>query len=254
MCYNVAYLTKRKITYARRVGASDAEVQDLEQQLEELTRTQVPMFHVSGFAHPQLLCFSRDEGPRFELLRWGLVPHWAKDAAQAAQLGRQTLNARGETLFEKPAFRKAAHHRCMVLVDGFFEFHHVHGGTVPFHIRLRDGEAMALGGVRAQWTDPQGGRLDTVSIVTTEAGPLMARIHNNPKAEGPRMPVVLPRDADTIWLDRGATPEQVRALMRPFPDELLEAYAVGPLLGKAASPNAPEALEPKPYTFGDPFI
>jgi putative SOS response-associated peptidase YedK len=248
MCYTVAYLTKRKIKYARRAGADEAEVRELELQLEELTGSRPAMYHVSGFVHPQLLCFGREDGPRFELLRWGLIPHWVKDHAQAAKLGRQTLNARAETLFEKPAFRKAAHHRCLVLVDGFFEYHHLAGRSYPYHIRARNGEVLALGGIRSLWHDPQDGSpIHTVSIVTTVANPLLERIHNNPKAEGPRMPFIVPPEKDAEWLAQATEPAVVQALVQPYAEEALEAYPVGPLLGKEAMPNAPQALEQHHY-------
>lgn len=248
MCYTVSYLTKRKVKYARRAGADEAEVKELELQLEELTATQPAMYHVSGFAHPRLLCFTREDGPRFDLFRWGLIPHWVKDAAQAAAIGRQTLNARGETLFEKPAFRVAAQHRCLVLIDGFFEFFHFAKHTYPYHIRLKDGEPMALGGIHSTWHDPQDRvALATVSIVTTEANPLMARIHNNPKAEGPRMPFIVPRERDEAWLSTDADKDRIASLIRPFDADALEAWTVAPLLGKHASPNLPQALEPYDY-------
>ncbi len=248
MCYAVAYLTRRKLTYARRAGASEEEVRELEEQLEKLTTGLPPVYHVSGFAHPQLLCFTREDGPRFMLLRWGLIPHWVKDAAQAAQLSRQTLNARGETLFEKPAFRKAALHRCLVLVDGFFEFHHLGKRTFPYHIRIRDGGPMALGGVCSTWRDPhEGSVIHTVSIVTTEANLEMARIHNNPKSQGPRMPFIVPREMDRPWLSADTDPDEAAALIRPLDESLLEAYTVPPLLGKQAIGNVPAALGPFAY-------
>jgi len=115
MCYNVAYLTRRKITYAQRAGASEEEIAELQEQLERITTDRPAMFHCSGFTHPELLCFTRAHGPQFHFFRWGLIPEWVKDAAQAATMSRQTLNARGESLFEKPAFRSAVHHRCLVL-------------------------------------------------------------------------------------------------------------------------------------------
>lgn len=248
MCYTVAYLTKRKVKYAKRAGASESEIKELEQQLEELTAGQPPMFHVSGFAHPKLLCISREDGPRFELNRWGLIPHWVKDHAQAATVSRQTLNARGETLLEKPAFRIAATHRCLILVDGFFEFFHFAKHTYPYHIRMRDDEPMALGGIRSVWRDPlDGTAISTVSIVTTEANPLMARIHNNPKAEGPRMPFIVPRELDTAWLSPDTDRDRIPSMIRSFPETELEAFTVPPLLGKKATPNSAEALAPFDY-------
>lgn len=252
MCYTVSYLTKRKVKYAKRAGADEAEVKELELQLEELTATQPAMYHVSGFAHPKLLCFSREDGPRFDLCRWGLIPHWVKDAAQAATLSRQTLNARGETIFEKPAFRVAAQHRCLILIDGFFEFFHYAKHTYPYHIHLKDDEPMALGGIRSTWHEPNGGAISTVSIVTTGANPLMARIHNKPgsgpgQAEGPRMPFIVPRDLDEAWLSPDADTDRIASLIRPFDEEAMEAWTVAPLLGKHASPNLPQALEPFDY-------
>jgi putative SOS response-associated peptidase YedK len=245
MCYTVSYLTKRKIKYAKRAGASEDEVKELELQLEELTEAQPAMYHVSGFAHPKLLCFTREDGPRFDLFRWGLIPHWVKDAAQAATLSRQTLNARGETIFEKPAFRIAAQHRCLILVDGFFEFFHFAKQTYPYHIHLKDDEPMALGGIRSVWHDPvDGTAITTVSIVTTEANPLMRRIHNNPKAEGPRMPFIVPRSLDELWLGSDPDKDRVSSLIQPFPEVELEAWTVAPLLGKHASPNTAEAVKP----------
>jgi putative SOS response-associated peptidase YedK len=248
MCYTVTYLTQRKVKYARRAGASADEVKELERQLEELTSAQPAMYHVSGFAHPRLLCFTRVDGPRFDLFRWGLIPHWVKDAAQAVTLSRQTLNARGETIFEKPAFRAAAQHRCLILVDGFFEFFHHARRTYPYHIRARDGDVLALGGISSVWHDPADGTaITTVSIVTTAANPLMARIHNNPKADGSRMPFIVPKAADHLWLDDRAEKDLIADLVRPFPEEDLVAYSVAPILGKQAIGNIAEALEPHVY-------
>ena len=248
MCYTVAYLTKKKITYAKRAGASEDEVKELQLQLEELTATQPAKFHISGFAHPKLLCFTREDGPRFELMRWGLIPHWVKDHAQAAIVSRQTLNARGETIFEKPAFRIAAQHRCLILVDGFFEFFHFAKRTFPYHIRLKDDAPMALAGISSNWKDPEtGSSMNTVSIVTTEANAMMAKIHNNPKAKGPRMPFIVPKELDELWLSSNTDRERISGLISPFPEMDLEAFTVGPLLGKHASPNTHQAIEPFEY-------
>jgi putative SOS response-associated peptidase YedK len=245
MCYTVAYLTKRAVKYAKRAGASEAEVQQLEVQLEGITAAQPPMFHVSGFLHPLLPCFLQEGGPHFDLLRWGLIPHWVKDAAEAAQLSQRTLNARGATIFEKSAFRAAARHRCLVLIDAFFEYQHQGRTTTPHVIRLRNEEPMALAGIRSQWTDPaSGAELHTVSIVTTEANPLMASIHNRPGSEGPRMPVIVPQALDTVWLDPQSDGKALEQVLRPYPEEALEAWPVRPLTGKLASPNTAAAWEP----------
>lgn len=248
MCYTVAYLTKRKIRYARRAGADPSEVEELERQLEEMAEGHPAMYHASGFTHPRLLCFARDQGPRFELCRWGLIPHWVKDAAEAVSIGRRTLNARGETIFTKPAFRTAALRRCLILVDGFYEFHHLGKRTFPYHIRARDQEPLALAGIRSDWHDTQAGTVvPTVSIVTTEANPMMRVIHNNPKASGPRMPFVVPPELDELWLDPETERERIEGIIGPYDEALLEAYTVPPLLGKQAVGNVESATQPFTY-------
>jgi putative SOS response-associated peptidase YedK len=108
---------------------------------------------------------------------------------------------------------------------------------------LRGDDVMALGGIRSIWNDTGTGQpVGTVSIVTTSANPMMAHIHNNPQAEGPRMPFIVPRELDALWLSHDASSEQIMPLIGPFDEALLEAYTVGPLLGRQASPNSQEAL------------
>jgi putative SOS response-associated peptidase YedK len=246
MCYTVSQLTKREVAYAKRAATDEAEIKRLEKELRELSMP--PLFHVSGFAHPDLLCFTHADGPHFVPMRWGLVPSWVKDAPQAAQLSKQTLNARGESIFEKPSFRQAAaKNRCLVLVDGFFEFHHLGKRTFPYHIRLKSGEPMALGGLYEHWRGPEGLALTTVSLVTTEANALMQQIHNNPKAEGPRMPFIVPRGMDDEWLGSNADKDRIASLIQPYDEDELEAYTVPPLLGKQAIGNVKEAVEPFSY-------
>ncbi len=245
MCYTVAYLTKRAVKYARRAGATEAEVEQLEVQLNGIAATQPPMFHVVGFKHPMLPCYVRQGIRQIQLLRWGLIPPWVKDPVEAAQWGPRTLNARCETLFEKPAFRAAARHRCLVLVDAFFDHQHQGRVTTPYLIRSRNDEPLALGGIHGHWTDPySGAELHTVSIVTTMANPLLATIHNRPGSEGPRMPVIVPRTLDALWLDPNSDPHALAPVFEPYPEADLEAWPVRPLTGKHASPNSAAAWQP----------
>jgi putative SOS response-associated peptidase YedK len=245
MCYTVAYLTKRAVKYARRAGATEAEVEQLEMQLNGIAATQPPMFHVSSFKHPLLPCYLHQGTRHINLLRWGLIPPWAKDPAEAAQWSQRTLNARCETLFEKPAFRAAARHRCLVLVDAFFEHQHQGRDTTPHLIRARNDEPLALAGIRGHWTDPRSGaELHTVSIVTTVANPLLATIHNRPGSEGPRMPVIVPKALDALWLDPNSDQHTLEPVFEPYPEADLEAWPVRPLTGKRASPNSADAWGP----------
>ncbi len=156
------------------------------------------------------------------LSRWGLVPRWTKDNAQALSIRRSCYNARGETLFSKPAFRSAARDsRCSVPVTGFFEFREVSGRKYPYHIRMRDGRTFYLAGIYED-TALLSGRLErTFSIVTTEANELLSFVHNTKK----RMPLVLPEGIENAWLeDEG--PETLQDIMLPYPGNDLEAYPV----------------------------
>lgn len=249
MCYDIKASLEAQLQRALRRGDQDAAAQIRE---ELLPYTDLPLFHASGFSHPRVLVYT-DDGPDFPTVAtWGLVPHWVRDAEQQKKLWNQTLNARGETIFDKPSFRQAARsNRCLLYVDGFYEHHHKGGHTYPYFIRRRDGQPMALAGLYSDWKNPAGGEpLTTFSIVTTEGNSLLARIHNNPKLAGPRMPLILPDEMADQWLqplrddrDRG----ELEGLIRPYPEQELEAYTVTRLRGREYPGNVPEVSDPVAY-------
>jgi putative SOS response-associated peptidase YedK len=158
----------------------------------------------------------RDGGGReLALARWGLIPSWAKDAS----IGNKLINARAETVAEKPAFRGAfRERRALVPADGFYEWRKREGGgpKQPLLIRRRDGEPFAFAGLWEHWRGPEG-EVETCTILTTEANAALAPIHD-------RMPVILDPASYDRWLD----PAQPRAeeLLQPCPDEWLEAFPV----------------------------
>lgn len=158
-----------------------------------------------------------NEGDRVvQLLRWGLVPFWAKDAS----IGSQMINARAETLAEKPAFRNALKkRRCLVLADGFYEWQKTPTGKVPMRITLVSGEPFAFAGLWENWDTPEGDRLRTFTIVTTSPNELLEPIHN-------RMPVILRREHESLWMDNDADQGAWLDVLRPYPSELMIAYPV----------------------------
>jgi putative SOS response-associated peptidase YedK len=165
-----------------------------------------------------------DDGTRrLEPMRWGLVPRWAKDAKGGARM----INARAETLAERPAYRGALRRqRCLIPADGFSEWAEGAGGRKakqPMHVRLRTGEPFAFAGLWDEWRPPAGSEpLRTCTIVTTEANALVAAFHH-------RMPVILAPEVEAVWLDPGLTdPEHLRSLLVPYPAEAMEAYPVSP--------------------------
>ena len=157
-----------------------------------------------------------EEDRVIQLLRWGLVPFWAKDPS----IGSQMINARAETLAEKPAFRNALKkRRCLVLADGFYEWQKTLTGKAPMRITLASGEPFAFAGLWENWDLPEGDKLRTFTIITTSPNELVAPIHN-------RMPVILRPEHEPLWLDNDAEPSAWLDVLRPYPSELMKAYPV----------------------------
>lgn len=239
MCYDIKAGLNAQLSRARRRN----DVQAVEEILERLVPlTDLPLHHTSGFSHPELLIYT-DRSPEFpEVATWGLVPHWVKDEQELKKQWNNTLNARGETIFEKSSFRTAAkNNRCIIYVDGFYEHHHYNKKTYPFYIYRKDKEPMALAGLWSEWKNPDtGGTLNTFSIVTTNANAIMAKIHNNPKLEEPRMPVILPTALEDKWLHNITDELDIKAikeLIREYPEDELQGHTVAKLRGKEYAGN-----------------
>jgi len=162
-----------------------------------------------------------EEGRELALIRWGLVPSWAKDAAHAAHL----INARSETAHEKPSFRQAfRYRRCIIPASGFFEWKGEGKTRQPFHIRMKENQIMGLAGLWEHWTNHDGESLETCTILTAPSNSLIRTIHD-------RMPVILQPHEYQLWLDRTSTdPGIVMPLCASFPPELLEMYPVSSLV------------------------
>ena len=162
---------------------------------------------------------ARAGAPGVELMRWGLVPSWAKDAA----MGNRMINVRAETLREKPAFRRCLERRrCAIVADGFYEWRaRADGkGKTPMYIRMRDGRAFAFAGLWDTWKDARGAVLNSCTIITTEPNSLLAAIHN-------RMPAILPAAGIAQWLDsRQQSAENAARWLAPYPADEMEAFPV----------------------------
>jgi len=175
------------------------------------------------------------EGKRqFALVRWGLIPSWVKDPRTFSLL----INARGESVIEKPAFRAAMRRRrCLFPADGFYEWKEEGGRKRAYFVRPKSGGPMAFAGLWETWTGPNGEEQETAAIVTTKANQTCAAVHD-------RMPMILePADYD-LWLDcANVDTETAAALIRPAPDDLLEIYEVSPAVNRVAN-DSPALLEP----------
>jgi putative SOS response-associated peptidase YedK len=183
-----------------------------------------------------VLAIPNDDKYTADFFVWGLIPMWAKDPA----IGNRLINARGETLAEKPSFRGSYRHkRCLILADGFYEWKSYPGrkAKTPFYIHMQDRKPFALAGLWDHWESPDGSSIQTCTIITTAPNELMESIHD-------RMPVILhPRDY-ARWLNPAPqTPENLQPLIKPFPAEEMTAYAVSPLVNKVAN-DMPELVVP----------
>lgn len=164
----------------------------------------------------------------FRLVRWGFVPGWSKEMPKTV-----LINARAETIEEKPSFRGAfRHRRCLIPASGFYEWQTRGGAKQPFHIHKANGEPFAMAGIWEDWLTPDGSELDSCAIVTTAANDTLKPIHH-------RMPVILPESDWDDWLGAGeAKLRDVAALMRPASDDLLVAEPVSSRLNKAGEEGA----------------
>lgn len=159
-----------------------------------------------------------DDGTnRITLCRWGFVPTWAKDLKE----GYKMINARAETVAEKPSFRQAfIRQRCLVVADGFYEWKNEGGKKRPFYIHRKDGKPFGMAGLYNLWTSPEGEQVCTSTIITTDANESLKPIHE-------RMPVILPTDETGRWLDPAIhEKDRLLPMLKPFPDNDLELYEV----------------------------
>lgn len=167
------------------------------------------------------------------LLRWGLIPGWAKDPT----IGARLINARAETVADKPAFRAAfRRRRCLVLADGFYEWQKSAKRKQPFFFHLRDDRPFAFAGLWESWEGADNSHLETCTILTTAPNELVAPVHD-------RMPVIVTPDTHDAWLDPAVEqPDRLSPLLRPYPAEAMDAYPVGPLVNSPTH-DGPELIE-----------
>ena len=173
------------------------------------------------------------EKNRLGYLKWGLIPSWSKDE----KIGSKLINARGETLAEKPSFRDAFRkRRCLVLADSFYEWkRHENGTKTPMRIKLKSNEVFAMAGIWERWKKGND-TIFTCTVITTSPNELMSDIHD-------RMPVILHKDDEQTWLNPKVQDSQLLSkYLQPFPQELMEAYEVSSLVNSPKN-NQPQCIE-----------
>jgi putative SOS response-associated peptidase YedK len=158
-----------------------------------------------------------EEVKRLVQFRWGLIPFWAKDQS----IGSRLINARAETVAEKPSFRNAfKKRRCLIIADGFYESLRDGGKKIPFYFRLKSGKPFGFAGLYEMWTSPEGQPIHTCTIITTEPNDLIQPIHN-------RMPVIMPKDKESLWIDPAVQNHaQLLSLLHPYPSAEMEVVSL----------------------------
>lgn len=171
---------------------------------------------------------------RLGKLRWGLIPRWAKDP----KIGHKMINARAETLAEKPSFKYSfKRQRCLIPADSFYEWKRAGGRKIPMRIRLKSGELFAFAGLWSRWVSPEGQAIHTCTIITTRPNELMKDIHD-------RMPVILRKEDEDAWLDpRNQDTEYLRQFLEPYDGKQMEAYEVSTVVNSPKN-DGPECIEP----------
>jgi putative SOS response-associated peptidase YedK len=193
----------------------------------------VPRYNI---APTQNVAVVLNESPdRLSMVQWGFIPSWAKDPGVGAQL----INARAETLAEKPTFRSAfKKRRCLVLADGFYEWRKEADGKTktPMYAHLKTGEPFAMAGLWEVWKAPTGESRRTCTVITTEPNELMSPIHN-------RMPVILPRDLEADWLDDSLEALALLSMLKPYAADQMQVYPVSRRVNAPAN-DEPALVQP----------
>ncbi|MFU8894829.1 MAG: SOS response-associated peptidase [Gammaproteobacteria bacterium] len=217
MCGRYAFFTPIDAV-TRLFGVTEVHARELAPRYNIAPTQEVPIVRVSAFLDEAAGAAAGHARAReLALARWGLVPFWAKDPS----IGNRMINARGETVAQKPAFRAAfSKRRCLVPADGFFEWQKTDSGKQPWYIHGVGGEPLALAGLWELWNPPDGGApLASCAIITTHANEFMRPLHD-------RMPVVLDAEARDAWLNSDTSPDALQALLVPAAADALEAWPV----------------------------
>ena len=209
-------------------------------------------YHVGAFENAKLPVITNKNPTQVQFFKWGLIPFWVKDEKSANEFKDRTVNARSETIFDKPAFRSSAgKQHCLVIADGFFEWRYFNGKNYPYYIKLKDREVFSIAGLWDRWVNKNSGEeVYSYTIITTEANPLMAIIHNKKK----RMPAILDKKDEKKWINEALSKEETIGLLKPYDDSKMTAYTISKMITtQDINVNVPQILEPFQYNNLEPL-
>lgn len=235
MCYNISY---RQNNAAKLQERFSHVVNTPKVQLE------LPTFYfVSGFDFPSLPIVT---AKGIELFQWGLIPFWVKDLEAAKKLQINTLNAKGETVFETASFKDCiSKQRCLIPVNGFIEWRDLNKVKYPHYITVRSEEIFSLGGIYSNWTDRSTGEIKTTfSVITTAANPMLEKIHNLKK----RMPLIIGQEDEKHWINPDLSKSDIEGLIKPYDEKNMQAITISRHVNNSKNErNQPEILNEVKY-------
>jgi putative SOS response-associated peptidase YedK len=210
---------------------------------------------LNGFGHPNLTVLAQENPNELDVFKWGFVPSHitSEKAAKDFCLKYSTLNAKAETVFQLPTYKKSIHSkRCLIAATAFFEWHHEEPGNpktkkIPFRIFLKDQEIFSFGGIYDIWKNEETQtEVTTFSIITTEANSLMSKIHNAKK----RMPLLFSKEEEMNWINSDLKENDIKELMQPLDEKMMQAYSIRSVNTRAKDfdPYSPTIIEPFKYT------
>lgn len=208
-------MSAKAIKLAARYGRKSDIVEIYQDILDE-------QYHVNAFNYPK--CPIITESDEIQVFNWGVIPFWTKDEKNAEEIKRMTLNARADTIFEKPSFREPImKKRCIIPSTGYFEWRHEGKKKIPYFIFLKDEPIFSMAGIYDSWLDKKTGEVkQTFSIITTDANPLTDYIHNTKH----RMPAILSKEEENRWLDSSLSKTEIDSLLNPYEADKMDAYIV----------------------------
>ena len=219
---------------AIRLAARYGRKSDIVEIYQDIINEQ---YHVNAFNFPKYPVITNSD--EIQVFNWGLMPFWVKSEKDAWEIRKMTLNARADTIFEKPSFREPIiKKRCIIPSTGYFEWRHEGTKKIPYYIYLKDEEIFSMAGIYDRWLDKETGEEhDTFSIITTDTNPLTDYIHNTKH----RMPAILTKDNEEKWLDTSLSKVDIQSLLSPLDADKMDAYQIENDFIKKA-PNDPNIL------------
>lgn len=214
MCFHNS-MSAKAVKLAARYGRKSDIVEIYQDILDE-------QYHVNAFNFPKYPIITQSD--EVQVFNWGLIPFWTKNEKSADEIKRMTLNARADTIFEKPSFREPImKKRCIVPSTGYFEWRHEGTKKIPYFIYLKDEPIFSMAGIYDRWLDKENGEeRDTFSIITTGTNPLTDYIHNTKH----RMPAILSKEDEERWLDTSLTRTEIESMLKPYEVDKMDAYVI----------------------------